>query len=149
MAKRRNKTDKKPYEIITAVSDAQRLERLAEQLPSRDRKLICGGMSEFSSGPGQSWECACVYWLYRSADGRTYGLWVTEHDPVLDDCDADRSPYDGDVYLWSLDNCDTKEWMGAVAIVEEGAQVDESEIAQALVDAFVNDGGICITDYRC
>lgn len=149
MAKRRKKTEKKPYEIITAVSDPQRVESLAEQLSVLDSKLHCGGMSEFSSGPGQSGECACVYWLYRRPDKRLFGLWVAEHDPVPDNCDANRPPYDGDVYLWSLDNCDTTEWMGAVAIVEEGAQVDESEIAQALEDAFVNDGGICITDYRC
>lgn len=139
----------KTYEIITKMSAPDRVKELSKRL-NGENELLCGGMAEFSSAPGYGCECACVYYLTWSTDKQLFGLEVTEHKPVPERCRGlNKHPYDGDQYLWSIDNLPSATWIGAIAIVDEGAIVDQSEIAQALENAFVDGGGIAITDVRC
>lgn len=139
----------KAYEIITKLSAPDRVEELSKQL-NGGRELLSGGMAEFSSAPGYDGECACVYYLTWSTDKHLFGLEVTEHKPLPQRCRGlSKDPYDGDRYLWSLDNRPSKTWIGAIAIIDGGATVDQTEIAQALENVFVDEGGIAITDDRC
>lgn len=137
------------YEIITKLSDPKRVKKLAEQLDG-DSELFSGGMAEFSPAPGRDCECACVYDLRWSTDKRLFGLEITQYTPVPDNCRGlDDEPYDGDLYLWSLDNRSSKTWIGAIAVLEEGTMIDPAEIGLVLENCFVEAAGIAITDVRC
>lgn len=139
---------KNPYEIITHKSDPQRIHQLSGDL-THYGELWCGGLTETSSWVGMAGLKACVYWLEWSEDQRLYGLRVNDYTPIPENNTADEEPYDGSLYTWALDHCKCKDSIGAIAILAEGVNVTREEVARALEDAYIDDGGVPITDIRC
>jgi len=143
--------------ILTKKSNVAAMKKYSKAL-TEGEKLLTGGLVEGADVPGNDYLLACCYYLVWSKDRAVYGLRVgrsetfsngqVEANPYEQD-DNDEAKADKDAYLWALDSLTWKDDIEIIGLVEDEDGDNQNKITSALIDAYLESGGLDITDVRC